>query len=341
MNKKTIVTGIRPTGNLHLGHYFGAIQNWVKLQNEYCSFFEIADVQALTDNFENPEKVRKNVRELTMDLLAVGIDPSKATLFVQSMIPEIAELTVYYSNLVSIARLHRNPTIKTEIKQKKEIFGENGESLTYGFLGYPISQAADITALGGELIPVGEDQLPLLEQAREIVRKFNHIYGETLMEPEHLLTEIPRLKGLDGNEKMGKSLGNAIFLVDDEKKVTEKVMGAVTDPNKIKKDDPANPEVCMVYYYHKLVSKNNLKTICEECKGGLRGCVACKKELIQNLMQFLNPIQEKRKYYEEHLEEVDHILMEGTRKASHRAKETMQCVRKSMQIDYFDTKMND
>ena len=220
--KKTILTGIRPTGNLHLGHYFGAVGNWVKSQEAYNEFIEVADVQALTDNFNNPDKVRKNVRELTLDLLACGIDPTKAKIFIQSMIPEIAELTVYYSNLVTVSRLERNPTIKTEISQKKALFGNDGESVTYGFLGYPVSQTADITALGGTLVPVGDDQLPLLEQAREIVRKFNSIYGETLQEPEHLLSSIPRLKGLDGNEKMGKSLGNAIFLVDDDETVTRK-----------------------------------------------------------------------------------------------------------------------
>ena len=203
--KQTILTGIRPTGKLHLGHYFGATRNWVSLQNDYRTFIEIADVQALTDNFHHPEKVRENVREITLDLLAAGIDPNKATIFIQSMIPEIAELTVFYSNLVTIARLHRNPTVKTEVKQKKELFGNQGESITYGFLGYPVSQAADITAFHGELIPVGEDQLPLIEQCREIVRKFNSIYGESLIEPEPLLSENARIKGLDGNDKMGKS----------------------------------------------------------------------------------------------------------------------------------------
>ena len=227
--KKTILTGIRPTGNLHFGHYFGATRNWVKLQDEYECFFEIADVQALTDNFNNPEKVRKNVYELTIDLLSVGIDPKKAHLFIQSKIPEIAELTVFYSNLVTMARLYRNPTVKTEIAQKKALFGNDGESVTYGFVGYPISQAADITALGGTLIPVGEDQLPLIEQCREIVRKFNSIYGVTLTEPEHMLSPTPRIKGLDGKEKMGKSLGNALYLKDSPEVVKEKIMKAVTE----------------------------------------------------------------------------------------------------------------
>ena len=308
-DKKNILTGIRPTGNLHLGHYFGAVGNWVKSQEDYNEFIEIADVQALTDNFNNPDKVRKNVRELTLDLLACGIDPNKATIFIQSMIPEIAELTVYYSNLVTIARLERNPTIKTEIAQKKELFGQTGESVTYGFLGYPVSQAADITALGGTLVPVGED---------------------------HLLSNIPRLKGLDGNEKMGKSLGNAIFLVDSDEVVTKKVMEAITDKNKIHKDDPANPDVCMVHYYHKLVSKDNIETITDECKKGKRGCIQCKKELAKNMIEFLRPIKEKRKYYEDNPEEVDMILKEGTKKARFRASETMAKVRKAIKIDYFN-----
>ena len=334
--KKTVLTGIRPTGNLHLGHYFGAVGNWLKLQEEYNTFIEIADVQALTDNFNNPDKVRKNVKELTLDLLACGIDPSKATLFIQSRLPEIAELTVFYSNLVTIARLHRNPTIKTEVGQKKEIFGNNGESLTYGFLGYPISQAADITALGGTIVPVGEDQLPLIEQAREIVRKFNSIYGKTLDEPEQILSKIPRLKGLDGNEKMGKSLGNAIFLVDDDETITKKVMGAITDKNKIRKDDKANPDMCMVYYYHKLVSGDNIDTICNECKEGKRGCINCKRELATNMINFLKPIKERRRYYENNLDKVDEILLNGTKVAKSQAEQTIKKVKKAMKIDYFD-----
>lgn len=221
--KKTILTGLRPTGNLHLGHLFGAGQNYIKLQDDYDFYLEIADVQALTDNFNNPEKVRKNVTEITIDLLSIGLDPQKVNFFIQSKIPEIAELTVYYSNLVTVARLERNPTVKTEIAQKKELFGNDGESITYGFLGYPVSQAADITAFDGELVPVGEDQLPLLEQCREIVRKFNSIYGETLKEPQAILSETKRVKGLDGNDKMGKSLGNAIFLNDNEETIQKKL----------------------------------------------------------------------------------------------------------------------
>ena len=336
MQKKRILTGDRPTGRLHIGHYFGSLKKRVELQKnpEYDPYILIADVQALTDNFNNPEKVRKNVREVAIDYLSVGIDPTKTTIYIQSMIPEVAELTVFYSNLVTIARLQRNPTVKTEIAQKRDIFGE---SVTYGFLGYPVSQAADITAFEGELVPVGEDQLPLIEQCREIVRKFNSIYGDVLVEPEAVLSSGKRIKGLDGNEKMGKSLGNAIYLSDNEEEINKKVMSAVTDPNRIKKDDKGNPDVCMVYYYHKLFSsEDEVKTVCSECKAGKRGCVACKKQLAQNISDTLKPIREKRAYYEAHPEEVDRILIEGTKKAQATAKETMKKVKKAMMLDYFE-----
>ena len=336
MEKKIVLTGDRPTGKLHIGHYFGSLKTRVELQESgnYDQYILIADVQALTDNFSNPEKVRKNVREVAMDYLSVGIDPSKTTIYIQSMIPEVAELTVYYSNLVTIARLQRNPTVKTEIAQKRDVFGE---SVTYGFLGYPVSQAADITAFEGKLVPVGEDQLPLIEQCREIVRKFNSIYGEVLVEPEAVLSNTKRIKGLDGNEKMGKSLGNAIYLSDSEEEITKKVMGAVTDPKRIRKDDLGNPDICMVAYYHNLFTpKEELSKICEECRAGKRGCVACKRELAKNIIETLKPIREKREYYEAHPELVDKILMEGTEKARKKAKETMAKVRKAMKLDYFE-----
>lgn len=335
-NKKTILTGIRPTGNLHLGHYFGAVKNWVNLQYDYNTFIEIADVQALTDNFENPSKVKENVEELVIDLLSCGIDPENTHIFLQSSISEIAELTVFYSNLVTMARLYRNPTVKSEISQKKALFGNDGESVTYGFVGYPVSQAADITALNGDLVPVGEDQLPLIEQCREIVRKFNKIYGETLKEPDAYLSKSSRIKGLDGNEKMGKSLGNAIYLKDSDEVIAKKIMSAVTDKNKIKKDDPANPNVCMVYYYHKIINNDNLDTICNECKTGSRGCVQCKKELINKMTEFLKDYREKRSYYENNREEVKKILQEGTIAAKKQAEETMKKVRASMKLDYLD-----
>ena len=333
MEKKRSLTGDRPTGKLHIGHYFGSLQNRVKMQDDENleRFVMIADVQALTDNFNNPQKVRDNVYQVLLDYLSVGINPNQTTIFLQSMIPEIAELTVFYSNLVTIARLQRNPTVKTEITQKKEIFGE---SVTYGFLGYPVSQAADITAFGAELVPVGEDQLPLIEQCREIVRKFNSIYGETLKEPDAVLSSNKRIKGLDGNEKMGKSLGNAIYLSDSDEEIRKKVMGALTDPARVKKDDPGHPDVCMVAYYHNLFSKDEVKTICEECKAGKRGCVACKKQLIENIIKELKPIRERRKYYEERPEELKKILMEGTEKAKQEAAKTLKKVKCAMKIDY-------
>lgn len=332
--KKTILTGDRPTGNLHLGHYFGSIKNRVSLQKDYETYIEIADVQALTDNFDNPEKVRSNVHELTIDYLSCGIDPNETNIFIQSRIPEIAELTVFFSNLVTVSRLMRNPTTKAEVNQKKDVFGNNGESITYGFLGYPVSQAADIAIFNADLVPVGEDQVPHIEQCREIVRKFNSIYGNTLTEPEHLLSKTPRIKGLDGNDKMGKSLGNAIYLKDDNETISKKIMNAKTDPEKIKKDDPANPEICMVYYYHKLINNPNLETVCSECKNGSRGCVACKKELIDKMNEFLNPIREKRKYYEENPDLVNKILDEGTKKAKLKAEEVMKEIKTSMKINY-------
>ena len=336
MKKKRILTGDRPTGRLHIGHYFGSLKTRVEMQNsgEYDPYILIADVQALTDNFNNPEKVRKNVREVMLDYLSIGIDPEKTTIYIQSMIPETAELTVFYSNLVTIARLQRNPTVKTEIAQKKELFGE---SVTYGFLGYPVSQAADITTFEGELVPVGEDQEPLIEQCREIVRKFNSIYGEILVEPQIVLSKGKRIKGLDGNEKMGKSLGNAIYLSDSPEEITKKVMSAVTDPNRIRKDDLGNPDVCMVAYYHNLFTdKEECNNICKECREGKRGCVACKKELANNIINYLAPMREKRKYYEERPELVDKLLMEGTEKARKVAQETMRKVKKAMKLDYFE-----
>ncbi len=329
---KRILTGIRPTGHLHIGHYLGAASSWKELQDKFDTYIEIADVQALTDNFNNPQKVKDNTLELVIDLLSIGINPNEATLFLQSQIPEIAELTVYYSNLVTIARLQRNPTVKTEFSQKKNVFGDN---ITYGFLGYPVSQSADITAFNATYIPVGEDQLPMIEQCREIVRKFNTIYGKTLNEPIAVLNNCTRIKGLDGNEKMGKSLGNALFLADEPEVIRKKVMGALTDPARIKRDDPGHPDVCMVYYYHKLFSdKEQVKRVHDECKAGTRGCVQCKNELIENIEKEFAPIREKRKYYEEHMDEVREILNEGTKKARNVAAETLKSVKAALKLDY-------
>ncbi|MDD2627444.1 MAG: tryptophan--tRNA ligase [Clostridia bacterium] len=336
IKKQRILTGDRPTGKLHIGHYFGSLQNRVKLQDEYETFILVADLQALTDNFSNPEKVAQNIYETTLDNLAAGLNPEKCTFVVQSMVPELAELTMFYSNLVTVSRLQRNPTIKTEIGQKKELFGSEGESVTYGFLGYPISQAADITAFEAEAVPVGEDQLPLIEQTKEIVRKFNSLFKEVLIEPEAVISEHKRIKGLDGNAKMGKSLGNSIYLSDNEETIRLKIKGAITDTNKIHKNDPANPEICMVGYYHKLFNKDNLETVYSECRKGERGCVSCKKELADNIILYLKPIQERRKYYEERPELVKKILIEGTKKARLITKNTVKKVKEAMKINYFD-----
>lgn len=333
---KTILTGDRPTGRLHLGHYFGSLKKRVDMQYEYDTYILIADVQALTDNFDEPEKVRKYVNELAIDYLSAGIDPKQSHIYIQSLIPEVAELTVYFSNLVTVPRLYRNPTTKFEAFQKQDKFGKEGSTITYGFLGYPVSQTADIACVNSNLIPVGDDQLPHIEQAREILRKFNSIYGETFNIPEPILSKYSRIKGLDGNEKMSKSLNNCIYLSDDYETIKEKVMSATTDPNKIKKDFPANPDVCMVYYYHKLISNPNLETVCSECKKGERGCVSCKLELAARLYEFLAPMQEVRKYYEAHPEEVKRILKEGTEATKKKAESIMKNVRTNMKLDYFE-----
>jgi len=332
--KPRILTGDRPTGPLHIGHYFGALKNRVELQDNYDTFVIIADVQALTDNFLTPQKVRDNVREVVMDNLAVGIDPNKSTIFIQSMIPEIAELTVFYSNLVTVSRLNRNPTTKEELKQKESLFKDN---ITFGFLGYPVSQAADITAFQANLVPVGEDQVPHIELAREIVRKFNEIYGETLVEPQAKISDFPRIKGLDGNLKMGKSLGNAIFLKDNEETIRQKVKAAFTDPQKIRLTDPGHPDDCMVYYYHQLFSTpEEISQVKNECISGSRGCVTCKNQLADNIIKFLAPIQEKHRYFESKPELVDDILKDGTRKARLVASQTLALVKEKMFLNYFN-----
>ena len=329
--KKVILTGDRPTGPLHLGHYFGSLKKRVEMQSQYETYIMVADVQALTDNFSDPDKVRKNVFEVVLDNLAVGIDPQYSNIFIQSLVPEIAELTVFFSNLVTITRLQRNPTVKQEVAQKKEIF-KGG--VTYGFLGYPISQAADILSVRANVVPVGEDQLPMLEQTREIVRKFNSIYGEIFPEPEAVVGEYARLVGLDGGVKMSKSMGNAIYLSDDNETVKKKVMSAVTDAKKVKKNDKGHPEACAVYSYHKIFSPKEKDKIARDCKLGELGCVDCKKCLIKNITEFLEPIQAKRQYYEKNMDSVKEIVAAGTKAAREKAKQTMSMVREKMKIDY-------
>ena len=332
MTKKRILTGDRPTGRLHLGHYVGSLQNRVRLQDEYDQFVMLADVQALTDNFENPEEVRKSIKEVLLDYLAVGIDPKKTTILIQSLISEIAELTVFYLNLVTLERVLRNPTVKDEIKQKG--FGQN---IPAGFAMYPVSQAADITVFNASLVPVGEDQLPMIEQTREIVRKFNSLYGQVFIEPEALLGGVKRLPGIDGNAKMGKSLGNCIYLSDSKEEVERKVMSMYTDPNRIHSTDPGKIEGNPVFVYHDVFNPNKaeVEDLKKRYQEGKVGDIEVKEKLFVALNNFLTPIREKRSEFEGKDKILDQILKDGTKKARGVAGETMKKVRKAMKINYF------
>ncbi|HEY4495049.1 MAG TPA: tryptophan--tRNA ligase [Candidatus Paceibacterota bacterium] len=339
--QKIILTGDRPTGPLHLGHYVGSLKARAELQNKYKTYVIIADTQALTDNAAFPEKIRKNIIEVALDYLSVGIDPKVSTIFIQSLVPEIAELTVYFLNLVTLARLERNPTVKDEMKQKG--FGGN---VPAGFLTYPVSQAADIAAFKADLVPVGEDQLPIIEQTTEIVRKFNKIYhvgnvgnraSNTLIEPKALVSKTGRLPGTDGKTKMGKSLGNAIYLSDSASIVREKVMKMYTDPKHIHVENPGKVEGNAVFNY--LDAFDPDKKIVEELKkqyrqGGL-GDVAVKKRLIEVLENFLTPIRKKRIQFAKNPKAVMKMLEEGTKKARIAASQTLAEVRKAMKLDYF------
>ena len=342
-----ILTGDRPTGKLHLGHYIGSLKNRVALQNEgnYDEMYlMIADSQALTDNFDNPKKVRDNIINVALDYLSVGIDPKKVNIFIQSQIPALTELSFYYMNLVTVSRLQRNPTVKNEIKEKSF-----EKSIPVGFFCYPISQAADITAFKANIIPVGNDQLPMLEQTNEIVSSFNRIYGETLVPCKAILNEnkiAQRLPGLDGNAKMSKSLNNGIYLSDPSDIIYKKVMSMYTDPNHIKVEDPGKVEGNMVFTYldvfssDEQISKYSEYRTLDEMKkayekGGL-GDVKIKKVLYNILEEILSPIREKRKYYEEHLDEVYSILKEGTTKANEKANKTLKEVKKAIMIDFFE-----
>ena len=345
--KKIILTGDRPTGRLHIGHYVGSLSERVALQNTGAFdeiYFMIADAQALTDNADNPEKVRQNIMQVALDYLAVGIDPSKATIFIQSQVPALAELTVYYMNLVTVSRVQRNPTVKAEIQQK------NFEaSVPVGFFCYPISQAADITAFHATSVPVGEDHEPMLEQCREIVHKFNEVYGETLTMPEIYLSKNAarlRLPGLDGKAKMSKSLGNCIYLADDEKTVQQKVMSMYTDPTHLKVSDPGHIEGNTVFTYLDAFIKpdsfekywpeyKNLDELKAHYQRGGLGDVKIKKFLNKVLQEELRPIRERRAYWEERLPEVYEILKEGSAKAAAKAQQTLDEVKAAMRIDYF------
>ena len=342
MNKKVILTGDRPTGKLHIGHYVGSLKKRVELQNsgEYETFIMIADTQALTDNAKNPEKVRNNVLQVALDYLAAGIDPSKTTIFVQSQIPQLPELAMYYANLVSISRLERNPTVKTEIKQKN--FGEGVPS---GFVFYPISQAADITAFKATHVPVGEDQMPMIELTREISRSFNQTYEtDTLVEPEVILSKegierrLPGINGMD--DKMSKSLNNGIYLADSFEEMREKVMKMYTDPEHIRVEDPGKIEGNVVFAYLDVFAEDKEKVAEMKAnyqKGGL-GDVAVKKYLIEEMDKILKPIREKRAELEKNPEIIYEILRKGSLKAEKIAAQTLKEVKQAMKIDYFGDK---
>lgn len=345
MERKTILTGDRPTGKLHLGHYAGSLRNRVELQNsgKYDMYVFIADMQALTDNAKNPQKIRDNIIEVALDYLSVGLDPEKTCIFVQSQIPALSELTMYYMNLVSLARLKRNPTIKSEIKERGF-----GETIPVGFLTYPISQAADITAFDADLVPVGEDQAPILEQDIEIVRTFNSIYGKTLKEPKQLTPDnvCKRLPGIDGKNKMSKSLGNCIYLSDTPEEVTKKVMTMYTDPNHIRVEDPGDTKNNPVFMYLEAFSTDehfakylpefkNLEDLKTHYEQGGVGDVKIKKFLANVLNDVLAPIRERRAIYENNIEAVYKMLEEGSKKARAKSEEVLTRVRKAIGVEYF------
>ena len=345
---KIILTGDRPTGKLHVGHYVGSLRRRVELQNsgEFDEIYiMIADAQALTDNADNPEKVRENIIEVALDYLSCGLDPAKSTLFIQSQVPQLTELTFYYMNLVTIARLQRNPTVKSEIQQR-----DFHNSIPVGFFTYPISQTADITAFDATVVPVGEDQEPMLEQAKEIVRRFNYIYGDTLVEPQILLPENKyclRLPGTDGKAKMSKSLNNCIYLSDSSEEVRKKIMGMFTDPNHLRVEDPGQVEGNPVFIYLEAFSTEehfkqflpeyeNLQALKDHYTRGGLGDVKVKKFLYAVMEDVLTPIRERRKEYEKDIPAVLEILKQGSIKAEAKASATLHRLKKSMRINYFD-----
>ena len=337
MAKEILLTGDRPTGKLHIGHYIGSLKNRVKLQNsgKYDPYIMIADTQALTDNARNPEKIRNSLIQVALDYLAVGLDPKKSTIYVQSKIPALFELTAYYMDLVTVARLERNPTVKTEIKQK-----DFKDSIPVGFLNYPVSQAADITAFKATVIPVGDDQEPMLEQTREIVRTFNRVYNtDILVEPKGYFPPKGqgRLPGLDGNAKMSKSLGNAIYLADDAKTVQKKVMSMYTDPNHIHVEDPGKVEGNTVFTYLDVFDpdKDKVAELKKEYQKGGLGDVKIKRYLNKVLEAELAPIRERREKFAQDEDAVYEMLLEGSKKANKVANETLEQVRDAIGLNYF------
>ncbi|MBU0630479.1 MAG: tryptophan--tRNA ligase [Candidatus Margulisbacteria bacterium] len=318
MIKKRVLSGIQPTGKLHLGNLIGAVENWVKLQTEHQCFFFIADFHALTTAYAETKHLRSSVKQLTVDLLSAGIDPEKAVLFRQSDVPEHAELHLIFSMITPLSWLERVPTYKGKIDEMKE-----KDLGTYGFLGYPLLQAADILIYKADLVPVGEDQLPHLELTREVARRFNFLYKETFPEPKDALTNFPVLPGIDGR-KMSKSYGNTIAISDPPEELRKKVGSMITDPARVKKDDPGHPEVCPVYAYYQVFGKEMTGTVAEECRSAKRGCVACKKELAEILIKYLAPIHARQAHYQKDQELVAKILAAGAAKAREVASKTLK-----------------
>jgi len=325
MSKKIILSGMRPTGKCHIGQYVGALENWVKLQNDYNSYHFIADYHALTTNLET-KNIYQNTIDLVIDWLASGLDPEKVVMFRQSQIKEHSELYLIFSMLMSTSRLERNPTLKEQIRDL------NIENTTIGYLGYPVLQAADILIYRAHAVPVGEDQIPHVEITREMARKFNTQYGEVFPVPEPLLTTFPRLAGLDGSSKMSKSMNNAISLSDGPDVVIQKLKKAKTDPQKMRKNDPGRPEVCLVFSYQKKFNPGEIEEIEKGCRSGELGCVDCKLKCSTKINEILAPILEKRKYYEENLDKVTDVLTDGEQRARKVAVATMEIVRTKMNM---------
>ncbi len=325
MTVKRILSGMRPTGKLHIGHYVGALENWIKLQHEYQSYYLIADYHVLTTNLDTSE-IYENSIQMLIDWLAAGLDPVKSPMFRQSQIKQHTELHLIFSMLITVNRLERNPTLKDQIRDL------NIENVIYGHLGYPVLQTADILLYKGNYVPVGEDQVPHIEISREIARRFNNQYGEVFPEPEPLLTKFARLQGLDGNAKMSKSLGNTILLSDEPDTIKNKLRKAVTDPNKIRKGDPGNPDICLVFSYHKKFNQEEVSEIDVNCRSGALGCVDCKMNCAAKISSFFEPFREKRKYYEDRMNEVLDILHDGEKRAREFAEKTMSEVRDKMKL---------
>ncbi|TKJ40315.1 tryptophan--tRNA ligase [candidate division LCP-89 bacterium B3_LCP] len=324
--KKRILSGMRPTGKLHLGHLAGALENWVKLQDEYSNFHLVADWHALTTAADRTEELAENTREMVIDWLSAGIDPQKSPIFVQSHIPEHAELFLIFSMLITVPRLERNPAVKEQAQQLNL-----EDRMAYGHLGYPVLQAADILLYKGDLVPVGEDQVPHLEISRELARRFNKLYKKIFPEPEAKLTDFGRLLGTDAR-RMAKSLNNSILIADSTEVITKKIKRCITDPARVHKNDPGHPEICPIYYYHKKFHPATLEDIKTGCIEGTLGCVEHKNDMTRKLIDYLEPMWEKREYYEQHPALIDEIIEDGDRRARQIAGETMAEVREAMKL---------